>query len=158
MAEHDLIDDYLARLARHLPADAVAELADGLAETYDRHLGAGLAGDAAAAAAIAASEAAFTGAPITDPAVLRTLHRETGGFSLGAGAGGGEASLLDVLVDAGIFASRGEARRMIQNGGLSVNDARVTDADAAVPAPLAGEWLVVRVGKRKLHVGRLERA
>ncbi|WP_030437250.1 HAAS signaling domain-containing protein [Actinoplanes subtropicus] len=53
MAGHDLIDDYLARLARHLPADAVAELADGLAETYDRQLSAGLAKDAAATAAIA---------------------------------------------------------------------------------------------------------
>jgi hypothetical protein len=53
MADHDLIADYLARLARHLPADAVAELADGLTETYDRHLTAGRTGPAAAAAAIA---------------------------------------------------------------------------------------------------------
>jgi hypothetical protein len=53
MAGHDLIDDYLMRLARQLPADAVAELADGLAETYDRHLAAGRSGRAAATAAIA---------------------------------------------------------------------------------------------------------
>ena len=108
-------------------------------------------GEAAAAAAIAASEAAFSGAPITDPEVLATLHRETGGFSFTDGVGAG---LLDVLVASGIFASRGEARRMIQNGGVSVNDARVADPDAAIPTLLGGEWLVVRVGKRKLHVGR----
>ena len=36
MAGPDLIGEYVDRLARHLPADAVAELADGLAETYDR--------------------------------------------------------------------------------------------------------------------------
>jgi len=109
-------------------------------------------GPDATAAAIAASEAAFAAGPIEDPAVLRTLHREMGGFSFP----GGEASagLLDVLVSAGIFTSRGEGRRMIQNGGLSVNNARVSDADAAVPALLGGEWLVVRVGKRKVHVGR----
>ncbi|MCU7727943.1 hypothetical protein ODJ79_29855 [Actinoplanes sp. KI2] len=53
MAGHDLIDDYLARLGRHLPADAMAELADGLAETYDRQVTAGLDGEKAAAAAIA---------------------------------------------------------------------------------------------------------
>jgi len=53
MADHDLIDDYLTRLARHLPADAVAELADGLAETYDRHRTGGRSGSAAATAAIA---------------------------------------------------------------------------------------------------------
>jgi tyrosyl-tRNA synthetase len=108
-------------------------------------------GEEVARQAVAASEAAFSGAPIADPGVLSTLHRETGGFTFD-GAGG--ASLLDVLVDAGIFASRGEARRMIQNGGLTVNEARVADADATVPALVAGEWLVVRVGKRKLHIGR----
>ena len=108
-------------------------------------------GDDIALQAIAASEAAFSGAPIEDPAVLATLHRETGGFTFD---GGGGAGLLDVLVDAGIFASRGEARRMIQNGGLTVNDDRVTDAESPIPTLVAGEWLVVRVGKRKLHVGR----
>src|SRR6185295_11119821 len=66
-------------------------------------------GETAAAAAIAASEAAFAGGPIADPAVLQTLHRETGGFTFD---GRGGSTLLDVLVDAGIFASRGEARRM----------------------------------------------
>ena len=71
-------------------------------------------GEPVARQAVAASEAAFSGAPIDDPAVLATLHRETGGFTFDAGGG---ASLLDVLVDAGIFPSRGEARRMIQNGG-----------------------------------------
>jgi hypothetical protein len=53
MADHDLIGDYLARLARRLPADAVAELADGLAETYDRQRATGLDDRAAATAAIA---------------------------------------------------------------------------------------------------------
>jgi tyrosyl-tRNA synthetase len=43
---------------------------------------------------------------------------------------------------------------MIQNGGLTVNDVRVADAESAIPALVAGEWLVVRVGKRKLHIGR----
>ena len=48
-------------------------------------------GEAAAAAAIAASEAAFAGGPIDDPAVLQTLHRETGGFTFGARDGGDAA-------------------------------------------------------------------
>ena len=108
-------------------------------------------GEDVARQAVAASEAAFSGAPIEDPNVLATLHRETGGFTFDVAGGAG---LLDVLVDAGTFASRGEARRMIQNGGLTVNDERVADAEAAIPPLIAGEWLVVRVGKRKLHVGR----
>jgi hypothetical protein len=43
MAGHQLIDDYLAALARRLPADTVDELADGLTETWQHHRDAGLA-------------------------------------------------------------------------------------------------------------------
>lgn len=53
MAGHRLIDAAVAALARQLPADAVDELADGLTETYLRHLADGLQPDAAATAAVA---------------------------------------------------------------------------------------------------------
>ena len=53
MAGNDLIDGYLAGLARRLPADAVDELADGLTETYLRYRSDGLEPDPAARAAIA---------------------------------------------------------------------------------------------------------
>jgi tyrosyl-tRNA synthetase len=43
---------------------------------------------------------------------------------------------------------------MIASGGVTVNGARVTAADAAVPSLIAGAWLVVRVGKRRLRIGR----
>ena len=52
MASHQLIEAYLATLARQLPAGAVDELADGLTETYQHHLTAGLEADSAARAAI----------------------------------------------------------------------------------------------------------
>ncbi len=52
MADHELIEEYLARLARQLPADAVDELADGLTETYRHHLSRGLDAQVAAAAAV----------------------------------------------------------------------------------------------------------
>jgi hypothetical protein len=53
MPYHPLIDAYLAELARRLPADAVDELAGGLADTYAHHLARGLDQDAAAASATA---------------------------------------------------------------------------------------------------------
>lgn len=53
MAEPRLIRDYLADLGERLPADIVEELADGLDETYRRHLAAGLDPQAAAHAAFA---------------------------------------------------------------------------------------------------------
>ena len=48
-----LIASYLDALSRQLPGQVVEELADGLEETYRRHLGLGLAPDAAAEAAVA---------------------------------------------------------------------------------------------------------
>jgi hypothetical protein len=53
MASHQLIEQYLAELARRLPADAVDELADGLAETYRHHLSHSADPHAAARSAIA---------------------------------------------------------------------------------------------------------
>jgi hypothetical protein len=53
MASHQLIDDYLAGLARRLPAEIVDELADGLFETWQHHLDQGNGPDEAARAAIA---------------------------------------------------------------------------------------------------------
>ncbi|HEX4811535.1 MAG TPA: hypothetical protein VFV66_02135 [Nonomuraea sp.] len=53
MAGHELIDAQLTLLARRLPAPAVEELADGLAEAYEAHLAALGEPDIAARAAIA---------------------------------------------------------------------------------------------------------
>jgi len=53
MASHELIDTYVAVLAHRLPADTVDELADGLVEAWQDHLGRGLTSERAAQAAIA---------------------------------------------------------------------------------------------------------
>jgi len=98
------------------------------------------------------SAAAFGGGPIEDPGVLETLHAATDGFDFrDADAAAG---MVAFLVASGTFTSNGEARRMIASGGVSVNNARVADQETPVPAPIAGRWLVLRVGKRKLRVGR----
>jgi hypothetical protein len=53
MADRDLIQTYLAELARRLPAETVEELADGLEETFQHQLRRGLSPAEAAHAAIA---------------------------------------------------------------------------------------------------------
>jgi tyrosyl-tRNA synthetase len=111
-------------------------------------------GEAAAVQAIADSEAMFSGAAIVDPAMLRSLHESAGGFRFEAAALAGGIAVL--LADAGVFPSRGEARRTIAAGGVTVNGTRVSDA-AFVPELVAGEWLDVRIGKRRREVGRLVR-
>ena len=98
------------------------------------------------------SSVAFSREPVRDPEVLATLHASVGGFSFtDADVGGGA---LAVAVASGLYASAGEARRAIAQGGLTINDERVSAIDTLVPEPIAGEWLVVRAGKRRLAVGR----
>lgn len=74
MASHQLIDAYLADLARRLPADTVDELADGLLETWHHHLGDGLSAERAARAAIAEFGAADA---IADEFVAHAPGRRT---------------------------------------------------------------------------------
>ena len=106
----------------------------------------------AAAQAIADSEARFSMAPIDDPSVLSSLHASAGGFTFDAGMLA--AGTAVILAEAGVLGSRGEARRMIAGGGVTVNGTRVSDP-AFVPEPIAGEWLDVRIGKRRREIGRL---
>jgi hypothetical protein len=53
MAGHPLIEAHLSALGRRLPAGVVDELADGLWETWQRHLDNGLSPEKAAGAAVA---------------------------------------------------------------------------------------------------------
>jgi len=64
------------------------------------------------------------------------------------------ATLLDLAVASGAYASRGEARRGIEQGGFSVNDQRVTDPAAPPPPPIGGEFYVLRTGKKRYLIGR----
>ncbi|MGK2850501.1 MAG: tyrosine--tRNA ligase [Candidatus Limnocylindrales bacterium] len=111
-------------------------------------------GEAAAAEAVRDSEAMFAGGAIDDPSVLASIHTSTNGFSFTAEAL--TAGVAVLLADAGVLASRGEARRLIAGGGVTVNGIRATDP-AMVPDLVGGEWLDVRLGKRRREVGRLVR-
>jgi tyrosyl-tRNA synthetase len=51
------------------------------------------------------------------------------------------------MVAAGIAKSKGEARRLIEQGGVSVNEDKVTDVNAGLPA----NEFVLHKGK-KVHV------
>ncbi len=109
-------------------------------------------GAEATARAIADSEALFSAEPIDDPAVLASLYGSAGGFEFEAGWLAAGTAVL--LAEAGVLASRGEARRMIAGGGVTINGIRVTDPEAR-PEPIAGQWLDVRIGKRRREIGRL---
>ncbi|TAL13265.1 MAG: tyrosine--tRNA ligase [Chloroflexota bacterium] len=95
----------------------------------------------------------FDPEPIRDPVVLERLWRSVGGFTVAPG--GAASGAAGALASAGVFASNGEARRMIQNGGLTINGEPIRDPAAALPAPIGGAWWEVRIGKRRREIGRL---
>ena len=63
-----------------------------------------------------------------------------------------ESLVVDVLVAAEVVKSKSEARRQIEQGGIAVNGAKVTDAAAAVGAPLTGGYYLVARGKKTFHL------
>ena len=66
--------------------------------------------------------------------------------------------LLTFLADSGIFASKGEAKKMIQNGGLSLNKEKVSALDHKITAAhlLNGKYLLVQKGKKDYTLGIFE--
>ncbi|MBN2037004.1 MAG: tyrosine--tRNA ligase [Chitinispirillaceae bacterium] len=65
--------------------------------------------------------------------------------------------VLELVTDtAGFFASRGEARRMIQQGGLFINREKVTDMQMSVTASflLNGKYLLLQKGKKSYCIVR----
>jgi tyrosyl-tRNA synthetase len=108
-----------------------------------------------AGAVAADSELLFGAEPIRDPAVFERLYPNVEG-SFGVSAELAAAPLAVVLAEGGVVTSRGEARRLIDGGGIVVNGERVTDSSAALPGPVGGRWWEIRVGKRRRVIGRLD--
>jgi tyrosyl-tRNA synthetase len=59
---------------------------------------------------------------------------------------GSSAGILQILTDTGMASSKGEARRLIEQGGVSVDGQRVADHAAAIDF---SKGVIVKVGKRK---------
>jgi tyrosyl-tRNA synthetase len=68
-----------------------------------------------------------------------------------------DISVVDMLAFSGVVPTKAEAKRLIQQGGLSVDDARITDLQARIPVSelekAAG--CLVRKGKKHYHRVRL---
>jgi tyrosyl-tRNA synthetase len=117
-------------------------------------------GTDAAAGAAEASEALFGAGDLRslDPSTLEAAFADLPRASVRAA--NGLPPVLDLLVESGLVESRGQARRVIGEGGAYVNNERVSDP-ATVPdraALLAGRWLLLRRGKRTLAVAEVEGA
>ena len=98
-------------------------------------------GQEAADKARQAAEALFGGAGALDNAPTVSISREMIGMKL-----------VDVLAAVGIFASKGEGRRLIQGGGLYLADVKVADPDYVLSGDLFdGNSVLIRKGKKSYH-------
>ena len=66
-------------------------------------------------------------------------------------------TLGDALVVAGLVPSKGEAKRLVQSGGVSVNNLRADDVRKAIAASefIDGQVLVLRKGAKHYHLIRI---
>ena len=65
---------------------------------------------------------------------------------------GGAIGILDLMVKCGLAPSKKEARRLVEQGGVTVNDQKVSDVNAAYTAQqLSGDGLMIRKGKKVFH-------
>lgn len=63
----------------------------------------------------------------------------------------GVISVLDMMIKAGIAKSKGEGRRLIQQGGVAVNDEKVTDVNMTFSASDFDSDVILRKGKKVFH-------
>ncbi len=63
----------------------------------------------------------------------------------------GKIGILTLMVKAGLAASNGEARRLVQQGGVLVDGEKVADATAAFTAEQLQAGIVIKKGKKIYH-------
>lgn len=65
--------------------------------------------------------------------------------------------VVDLLAEAGIASSKGEARRLIEGGGMYLNGSRIEGVDqrASIGDAIDGQVLLLRKGKKQNHVVRV---
>ncbi|MBD3391954.1 MAG: tyrosine--tRNA ligase, partial [Chitinivibrionales bacterium] len=64
-------------------------------------------------------------------------------------------AVVDLLADkTQVFVSKGEARRMIRSGGVSINKTKISDESESVGADglLTGKYLLVQKGRKNYHL------
>ena len=92
----------------------------------------------------AASKALFAGGGDTEHMPTTELTNDD--------FGGGSIDVLTLLVKCGLAASKGEARRLVQQGGVTVNDEKVTAIETTFGCEqFTGDGVVIKKGKKVFH-------
>ena len=104
-------------------------------------------GEAEADKAQAAARALFTGG---DDAAMPSTTLSEGQLE------DGSIGLLALLVACGLAASNGEARRLVQQGGIALDDVKADAVDARVSADALRRGVKIKKGKKVFHRAILE--
>ena len=100
-------------------------------------------GEEEAHKAAEAAEALFGGGGSLDNMPTTVLSEEQAAQGL---------QVVDLLVLSNLAKSRGDARRLVDGGGVSLEDVKVTDVFMPIdPDRLKGDGLVIRKGKKSYH-------
>ena len=87
-----------------------------------------------------AAEAVFSGSGVSDDMPTTEVDSIEG------------KGVLDLLAEIGIVASKAEARRLIQQNGLAINDSKITDINLVLNNSYFGEsGMIVKKGKKIFH-------
>ena len=89
----------------------------------------------------AASEALFGGG--SDLSNMPTTLVEAGEME--------EKTLTDALVLTGLAKRRGDARRLVEGGGVYLDDVKMSDPFAPLPTQRLGDGIILRKGKKSFH-------
>ena len=101
-------------------------------------------GEEEAEKAKAASKALFAGGGDTEHMPTTELTNDD--------FGGGSIDVLTLLVKCGLAVSKGEARRLVQQGGVTVNDEKVTAIESTFGCEqFTGDGVVIKKGKKVFH-------
>ncbi|QNQ90167.1 tyrosine--tRNA ligase [Corynebacterium poyangense] len=115
-------------------------------------------GESATRAVEVAAQALFGRADLRelDSATLAGALSETSVAEVLPGEGRG---IVDLLLKAGLVESRGAARRALKDGGVYVNNNRISSEEWEPHSEdlLHGEWLVLRRGKKNFAGARIRR-
>ena len=63
----------------------------------------------------------------------------------------GKIAVLDLMLSCGLIPSKGEGRRLVQQGGVMVNDEKVANIDVSFTGEQLKEGLKIRKGKKVFH-------
>ncbi|MCL2031126.1 MAG: tyrosine--tRNA ligase [Oscillospiraceae bacterium] len=149
-ADDDVIP-YLKRLT-FVPLEEIAEMEgwrgqelNAAKERLALELTALIHGGEEAQKAQEAARALFTGGGRLDDVPTTTLDFAS------------ELGVLDALVRCGLAASKGEGRRLVEQGGLELDGKKVTDVHAVIAREQCeGEGLMIKKGKKVYHRLRVQ--